>query len=469
MTSIVWFRQDLRRRDNPALAAAAAKGPLVPLYILDDVSPPPRHRLGAASRWWLHHSLEALRADLGELLLLHGDPRELLPKVARDLSATSVFWNRCYEPFALSRDASIKASLRNSGIDVRSFNGSLLFEPWEISNRSGNPFRVYTPFWRTCLSHPVAAPLPITSVTVEVPSGSEVPLSDWRLLPRRPNWAAGWESIWRPGEKGALERLEAFVSGGLAGYRQKRDRPDCPNVSRLSPHLHFGELSPRSLWASLILAAENGCSRPSVEKFLSELGWREFAYHLLYHFPSLPDDNCRPAFNSFAWRDSDRDLRAWQRGQTGYPLVDAGMRQLWQTGWMHNRVRMIAASFLTKHLRIDWRVGQAWFWDTLVDADLANNAAGWQWVAGSGADAAPFFRIFNPTIQGRKFDPDGNYIRHWCPELANLPRDLIHAPFEGDAATLARAGVILGKSYPAPIVDHCSARKAALDAYQAIV
>jgi deoxyribodipyrimidine photo-lyase len=469
VTNIVWFRQDLRKRDNPALAAAAARGRLVPVYILDDVSPPPRHRLGAASRWWLHHSLEALRADLGGLLLLRGDPREILPQLARDLSATCIFWNRCYEPFAVARDASIKASLRALGIEVHSFNGSLLFEPWEISNRSGDPFRVFTPFWRTCLSRPVPTPLAKSAITVEVAGGREVPLSDWGLLPRRPNWTAGWESIWRPGETGALDRLETFVSEGLAGYREKRDRPDRANVSRLSPHLHFGELSTRSLWARLMVAVETGSPRASVEKFLSELGWREFAYHLLYHFPSLPDRNWRSSFDSFAWRESDPDLRAWQRGQTGYPLVDAGMRQLWQTGWMHNRVRMIAASFLTKHLRIDWRVGEAWFWDTLVDADLANNAAGWQWVAGSGADAAPFFRIFNPTIQGRKFDPDGNYVRRWCPELAGLPTELIHAPFEADATTLARAGIVLGETYPAPIVDHWSARKAALDAYQATV
>jgi deoxyribodipyrimidine photo-lyase len=284
MANIVWFRQDLRRRDNPALTAAAARGRVVPVYILDDVSPPPRHRLGGASRWWLHHSLEALRADLGELVLLRGDPREILPQLARDWSATSIFWNRRYEPFAMARDASIKASLRALGIEVHSFNGSLLFEPWEISNRSGDPFRVYTPFWRTCLSRPFSAPLAKASIAVEVPSRSEVRLSDWRLLPRSPNWAAGWESIWRPGETGALDRLETFVSEELAGYRDQRDRPDRANVSRLSPHLHFGELSPRGLWARLMIAIETGCPRTSVEKFLSELGWREFAYHLRRFF-----------------------------------------------------------------------------------------------------------------------------------------------------------------------------------------
>jgi deoxyribodipyrimidine photo-lyase len=272
MTNIVWFRQDLRRRDNPAFTAAAAKGSVVPLYILDDVSPPPRHRVGSASRWWLHHSLEALRADLGELLLLRGDPREILPQLAWDLSATSIFWNRCYEPFAMARDASIKASLRALGIEVHGFNGSLLFEPWEISNRSGDPFTVYTPFWRTCLSRPVSVPLAKAAIAVEVPGGSEVRLSDWGLLPRRPNWAAGWESTWRPGETGALDLLETFVSEGLAGYRDRRDRPDRANVSRLSPHLHYGELSPRSLWARLMVAVENGSPRASVENFSANSG-----------------------------------------------------------------------------------------------------------------------------------------------------------------------------------------------------
>jgi deoxyribodipyrimidine photo-lyase len=385
-TTIVWFRQDLRLHDNPALAAAAARGAVIPLYILDDANPGPAWRLGGASRWWLHHSLAALRERLGALVLLRGDPRELVPRLAADAAADAVVWNRCYEPYAITRDTEVKASLSNAGIAVESFNGSLLFEPWEIRTAAGGPFKVYTPFRRAGLGRDIPAPLPAVKRIEIAPSGDIGDrLDDWHLVPQHPNWAAGWEKIWRPGEAGAWERLDAFVQKGLGRYKEFRDRPDRDNVSRLSPHLHFGEVSPRSLWMKIAIAAGQAVNRQSAEKFQSELCWREFSYHLLYHFPKLAEDNWRGEFDAYPWRDADADLVAWQHGRTGYPLVDAGMRELWQTGFMHNRVRMIAASFLIKHLRIDWRHGEAWFWDTLVDADLANNAAGWQWVAGSGA------------------------------------------------------------------------------------
>jgi len=468
MTTIVWLRQDLRTRDNPALAAAAARGRVLPVFILDDVTPGPQWRWGGASRWWLHHSLLALRDNLGHLTLLRGNPRELLPAIIKKIGASAVYWNRCYEPFAIARDTELKASLQRLGVEAQSFNGSLLHEPWDVATRSGGPFKVFTPYWRANLSRPVAAPLPAPMLKIVKPSALGDRLEDWGLLPADPDWAAGWEHLWAPGENGALARFDEFAKNGLAGYRDLRDRPDAQGTSRLSPHLHWGEISPRQIWARMALESEDSSKRDGASKFLSEIGWREFAHHLLYHFPTLPERNWRPNFDAYPWRNSADDFKAWQRGRTGYPLVDAGMRELWQTGWMHNRVRMITASFLVKHLRIDWRRGETWFRDTLLDANLANNAAGWQWVAGSGADASPYFRIFNPMTQGRKFDPNGEYVRRWCPELARLPNEYIHAPFQAEPETLDRAGITLGSTYPNPIVDHDQARQAALNGYDKV-
>jgi deoxyribodipyrimidine photo-lyase len=469
MATIVWFRQDLRIRDNPALAAAAALGPILPVYILDEITPGPHWRHGGASRWWLHCSLTALADELGALTLRRGDPRTILPALIEETGATAVYWNRCYEPFAVDRDSQLKASLQAKGIEVASFNSSLLHEPWELTTGSGGAFKVYTPFWRASRARSVTYPFPVGQPPkANIVSWAGDLLAKWNLLPTKPDWATGWQHLWQPGETGALAKLDKFVSSGLAGYRTRRDRPDLDGSSRLSPHLHFGEISPRQIWARLAVEAEDSSKRADVEKFCEELGWREFAYHLLYHFPSLPEDNWRRSFDRFPWRKNDRDFAAWQTGHTGYPFVDAAMRELWQTGWMHNRARMVAASFLVKHLRIDWRRGEAWFWDTLVDADLANNAAGWQWVAGSGADAAPYFRIFNPIVQGRKFDASGNYVRRWCPELARLSDDHIHAPFEAPPDVLAQCGVRLGENYPHPIVDHTAARRAALAGYEQV-
>ncbi|MEZ5809915.1 MAG: deoxyribodipyrimidine photo-lyase [Rhizobiaceae bacterium] len=466
MTTIVWFRRDLRLADNPALRHAAAHGPVVAAFIVDETDPRPP---GGASRWWLHHSLAALERSLGAMVYLSGDPLTELCKLVGETGADAVFWNRCYEPHAIKRDKAIKAALADAGIAARSFNAGLLAEPWELATGAGEPYKVFTPFWRALSARGYEKPLGRARPGGAAPAGIGTRLDALDLLPSGPNWAAGWNRIWTPGEAGAAARLDRFVADGLAGYATLRDRPDLAHVSRLSPHLHFGEISPRQVFARVDWAAgEDAALSPDVEKFRSEIGWREFSHHLLYHYSDLPAANWKDTFDAFPWRESAADLAAWQRGMTGYPLVDAGMRELWRTGTMHNRARMVAASFLTKHLRIDWRHGQAWFWDTLVDADLANNAAGWQWVAGSGADAAPYFRIFNPTTQARRFDPDGAYIRRWCPELATLPDADIHAPFEADNGMLAQAGIRLGETYPEPIVDHGEARAAALAAYGTI-
>ena len=470
MTTVVWFRRDLRLSDNPALWHAAERGSVVPVYILDETASRAGGRpLGSASRWWLDRSLHRLKENLPQLILKRGDPQSVLDDLVTRVGANAVHWNRCYEPHAISRDKAIKANLRGRGLDMRSFNGSLLHEPWDLSTGKGGPFKVYTPFWRAALRHDIATPLPAPVIDASAMADPGDDLDDWDLLPAAPNWAAGWDDLWQPGEAGAQARLDAFLNDGLAGYGTLRDRPDRANVSRLSPHLHMGDISPRQIWArAQFLADSEPARRKDIDKFLSEIGWRDFAHHLLYHFPTLPERNWRPAFDAYPWRDDAADLDAWQRGQTGYPLVDAGMRELWHTGYMHNRVRMVVASFLVKHLRFHWSHGEAWFWDTLLDADLANNTAGWQWVAGCGADAAPYFRIFNPTAQGRKFDPDGAYVRHWCPELADLDNAVIHAPFEATSDDLDAAGVTLGSSYPRPIVDHTAARAAALAGYERV-
>ncbi len=466
MTTIIWFRQDLRLADNPALAHAAMRGAVVPVYIADETDPFPP---GGASRWWLHHSLRALENSLGCMVYLCGDPLEQLDSLVRKTGASAVFWNRCYEPHAVARDRSIKKHLREAGLEAESFNAGLLNEPWEVRTKSGEPFKVFTPFWRAAMANAPESPKAAVKPECAAPKGIGTTLDALGLAPSNPDWAKGWSDLWTPGEADAQARLDAFVENGLEGYATLRDRPDLRHTSRLSPHLHFGEISPRQIAARIGWAAdENPALARDADKFMAEVGWREFCYHLLFHYPDLPAKNWREDFDRYPWRESAADLKAWQRGQTGYPLVDAGMRELWQTGTMHNRVRMVAASFLTKHLRLHWKHGEQWFRDTLVDADLANNAAGWQWVAGSGADAAPYFRIFNPTMQARKFDPRGDYIRRWCPELAGLSDSDIHAPFELAADILAKAGIRLGETYPKPIVDHDAARKAALAGYDKI-
>jgi len=445
---IVWLRQDLRLADNPALHHAAATGaPVVCLYILDDVTPG-EWAPGAASRWWLHHALAALdKALSGKLVLRKGPADHVLKKLVRECGATAVFWNRCYEPFAVARDKAIKSALMADGVAVESFNSAVLHEPWVLKTGAGTPFRVFTPFWKAMRPMDVAKPLPAPrSLKLHALDGDA--LADWKLLPRKPDWAKHFEGT--PGEKGAHTALYDFLDV-TGDYATARDRPDRDGTSRLSAHLHWGSISPRQVWHAV--AARDGGH--GAESFLRELGWREFCIQLLFHQPHLPDRPLDTRFAKFPWRKSKADFTAWTRGQTGIPIVDAGMRQLWQTGFMHNRVRMIVASFLIKHLGIHWRDGQAWFWDTLVDADLANNSAGWQWVAGSGADAAPFFRIFNPVLQGKRFDPDGAYVRRFVPELRDVPTRFIHTPWQAPPP-----------DYPAPVVDLAAGRARALTAFK---
>ncbi|MDJ0607381.1 MAG: deoxyribodipyrimidine photo-lyase [Kiloniellales bacterium] len=465
--TILWFRQDLRLTDNPALAAAVERGaPILPLYILDEESPNARP-LGGAARWWLHHSLAALDAGLrargAALILRRGPAARIVSELAAGHEAGAVFWNRCYEPHTRDRDGGIKSDLKARGIEARSFNGGSLREPWTIETKSGGPFKVYTPFWRTLhatLSLPPARPAPETVAGLDSESD---PLESWGLLPTAPDWSGGLAETWRPGEEGAQARLERFLER-TGSYGAERDRPDWSGTSRLSPHLHWGEIGPAQVWRAV--AARHDADR--AEPFLRQLAWREFSTHLLYHWPTLPERSWKESFEDFPWIDDEPGYRAWCRGETGYPIVDAGMRELYATGWMHNRVRMITASFLIKDLLVHWKRGEAWFWDTLVDADMANNSASWQWVAGSGADAAPYFRIFNPVRQGEKFDPEGAYIRRWLPELAALPDAHIHCPWEAPGDVLADASVSLGRSYPRPMVDHAAARKRALAALETI-
>ncbi len=472
--ALMWFRQDLRLRDNPALAAAARSGrPLVCLYVLDDAAAGD-WRPGGASRWWLHHSLVSLTADLAKrrqtLVLRRGRADAAVRATAAEVGAAEVFWNRVHEPFAVARDTRLAAALQADGIDVRTFNGALLFDPGEITTAAGAPYKVFTPFWRACR----AAGLPtdaggdpgVLRMAGAVPASDA--LADWSLLPTQPDWAAGLRAEWSVGEDAAVARLDGFLDDALKGYGDGRDRPGVRGTSRLSPHLHFGEISPKRVVARTLDAAQAIGADADADKFLSEIGWREFSHTLLHATGDLHEANHQSKFDAFPWRDADDAFAAWSRGATGYPIVDAGMRELWATGWMHNRVRMIVGSFLVKHLLIDWRRGARWFWDTLVDADLANNSAGWQWIAGTGADAAPYFRIFNPMTQGARFDPDGAYVRRWIPEIAGLPDARLHAPWRASEAERAAAGVVLGETYPEPIVDHAAARERALAAFKSL-
>ena len=474
--SIVWFRQDLRLQDNCALAAALERGgPVVPVYILDDRGDG-AWPMGGAGRWWLHHALAALDASLLErgsrLVLAAGDTGAVLRALISATGAGAIYWNRRYEPAAIARDSAIKAEFTSAGLDVKSFNGALLHEPHTIQNKQGKPFQVFTPYWKHCLTLPVSPTLKMSLGPILAPKTwpHSLELPELKLLPTI-KWDAGFGTTWQPGEAGAAARLKKFAARAMDAYADARNLPDRDGTSMLSPWLHFGELSPRQVWAAVEARSKESGVFPSsngARVFLSEIGWREFAHHLLFHFPHTPELPLRAEFEKFAWADDvgGKKLRAWQRGRTGYPIVDAGMRQLWHTGWMHNRVRMVVASFLVKHLRLNWPHGAAWFWDTLVDADLASNTLGWQWSAGCGADAAPYFRVFAPVLQGMKFDGDGDYVRRWVPELAKLPAEHIHAPWEAPASVLARAGVELGKNYPGPIVNHAAARAAALAAFK---
>jgi deoxyribodipyrimidine photo-lyase len=475
--AIVWFRDDLRIADNPALAAAAESGrPLITLYLLDEESAGLRP-LGAASRWWLAGSLRALEAPLekhgARLTLRRGAALRAIPELVGETGATAVFWNRRHDPAGAAVDQAVADALAKRGVAVHTFRASLLFAPEGVRTRAGAPFSVFTPFLRHVRSLKLPrAPFPAPRALNGASAIASEQLDDWKLEPFAPDWAAGFAAHWTRGEEAAREKLAAFVDAALVGYADRRDRPDRAGTSRLSPHLRFGEVSPFQVWHAVAAACEaagvTSAVETGAEKFIAELIWREFCHHLLAQHPDLATRNVQARFDAFPWRDDAAALKAWQRGATGFPIVDAGMRELWATGWMPNRVRMITASFLAKHLLIDWRAGERWFWNTLVDADLANNPANWQWVAGSGADAAPYFRIFNPVLQGQKFDPSGAYVRRWVPELAGLPDDVIHTPERAPPALLAAAGVTLGKTYPLPIVEHKAARARALAAFERI-
>lgn len=471
--SLLWLRLDLRLADHAALSAAMARGgPVIPVFLWNPEEEA-AWRPGGASRWWLHHSLESLSSQLqalgSRLLLRRGPALETLLGLAHETGATAVFWSRRYEPETIARDTRVKDGLRSAGIEAISSNSALLFEPWTIQNKAGRPFQVFTPFWKHCLTlEPPPPPIPVPA-HIRAPRRwpTTEPVEALGLLPEV-SWDAGLRGSWKPGSSGAQANLARFLSAPVDRYDGDRDRPGVLGTSRLSPHLHFGEISPRQVWWAMkdaAAAAGRADDTWRSSRFLAEIGWREFAHHLLYHFPATPTSPLRPEFLKFPWRSAPEWLRAWQRGRTGFPIVDAGMRELWRTGWMHNRVRMIVASFLVKDLLISWTEGAQWFWDTLVDADLASNTLGWQWTAGCGADAAPYFRVFNPTSQGEKFDPDGTYVRRWVPELSQLPADWIHRPHEAPATILAAAGIRLGKDYPHPIVSHSIARNVALEAF----
>ena len=473
--AIVWFRDDLRLADQPALRAAVETGaPLLCIYIRDEETRDVRP-LGGASRWWLHHSLTALSKSLeaigGRLDVLRGASADVMERLVAVTGAKQVFWTRRYGPAERDLDADIKFRLKDARVEAQSFNGQLLFEPWTVKTKAGSFVRVFTPYWRAALQgptpdRPLPAPKRLTAARWLPEAPARRAIASLDLLPTKPDWAGGLRATWTPGEAGARARFEAFLESRLRRYADDRDRPDVEATSRLSPHLRFGEISPRQIFHAIRHAADSGqIPQRDADKFLAEIGWREFSYNLLYHAPDLRRQNFQPRFDDFPWGERQPEhLLAWRKGLTGYPIVDAGMRELWRTGTMHNRVRMIAASFLIKHLMIDWRIGEDWFWD----ADPASNPASWQWVAGSGADAAPYFRIFNPILQGEKFDPQGAYVRKYCPELERMPTQWIHKPWTAPADAQAAAKARIGKDYPEPIVGHDAARKRALAAFAAL-
>ncbi len=465
--TIHWFRNDLRLEDNPALVAASEAGRVLPVYIYDTTAPESA-KLGGASKWWLHHSLHALNASLnGSLLILKGDPEQLLKQLISDNHAQAVVWNRGYEPWQIKRDTHIKQLLKEQGLDVHSHNGHLLWEPMSVVKKDGTPYKVFTPYYRKgCLAQPEPRfPLEAPNVEYAASETKGLTVDELELLPTIP-WDTQIKLMWEPGPSGAKAKLARYIQEASDKYQDARNLPAVKGTSQLSPYLHFGEISVNQVWYALKDAFTKDPDNAHLDTFLSELGWREFSHYLLYHWPSIQTDNFNNKFDAFPWRDDLASLKAWQTGQTGVPIVDAGMRELWQTGYMHNRVRMIVGSFLVKNLLLDWRAGERWFWDCLLDADMAANSASWQWVAGSGADAAPYFRVFNPVLQGEKFDKQGDYVKRFCPELTRLPPKYIHQPWAAPQDILRACQITLGKDYPKPIVDLKQSRERALDAFQ---
>ena len=459
---IVWFRRDLRTRDHAALHAAAETGkPVVALYIREEDL---QYPMGAASDWFLHYALLALQEELSvPLIIRRGKASDIVPDVLRATGADEVHWGRRYQKDGIEIDTALKEALKREGLTVESHNTMLLSEPWEVKTGGGTYYKVYTPYFRKLKEVvEIGDPLPAPELKRFTGNVESLTVEDLGLLPTQPDWGAKLKPYWEPGPKGAHERLQEFLDEAVEYYAEYRDRPDYDRTSRLSPFLAHGCISPLEAWHA------NREATPSSDKFASELAWREFSYVLLYHNPDMKTENLDKKFDKFEWEGTDADFETWTRGMTGYPIVDAGMRQLWEMGWMHNRIRMITASFLIKDLLVDWRRGEEWFWDCLCGGDPANNSQGWQWVAGSGADASPFFRIFNPVSQGERYDPNGDYVRKWCPELKNIPKKYIHKPWQAPDHVLDDAGVTLGDSYPEPMVDHATARERALELYKEI-
>ncbi|MDG2006244.1 MAG: deoxyribodipyrimidine photo-lyase [Thermodesulfobacteriota bacteirum] len=467
---IFWFRQDLRIIDNLGLSKSLTSDKVLPIYILDDTNSND-FAMGAASRWWLHNSLRELNKNLDNKLSLYkGDPSEILESLSSRFNIKGIFWNRCYEPWRIERDKKIKSKFIEKDIIVETFNSALLWEPWEILKSDNTPYKVFTPYYRKGCLMSEAPRKPLSAPNLNTLFEDEeniLQLDDLNLLPRI-KWYKEMERLWEPGEKGAHKKLESFLSDGLSGYKEGRNFPSKKNVSQLSAHMHYGEISPNQVWHRAKLKKELSGIEKDLDHFLSELGWREFSYNLLFHFPELPRENLQKKFDNFPWIEDEILFDKWKKGLTGYPIVDAGMRELWQTGYMHNRVRMIVGSFLVKNLLLHWHKGEKWFWDCLIDADLANNSASWQWVAGSGADAAPYFRIFNPILQGKRFDPDGLYIKKFIPELEQLPTKYLFSPWESPIEVLSEANIELGSDYPEPIVDLTESRDRALEAFSTI-
>ena len=465
--NVIWFRQDLRLADNPALTNALKDGKTLPIFILDDFNSK-EHVNGAASKWWLHHSLIKLNKSLkNKLCFFRVNPIDILDEINKRFEISNIFWSRCYEPWRIKRDKKIKKYFNEQKVNVNTFNGSLLWEPWNIAKKDGTPYKVFTPYYRKgCLnSDKPRMPLPAPNLSNLISiDNHDLKIEDLKLMPKH-NWYNKMTSLWSPGEEGAFNKIEEFISNGLNNYKEGRNFPSNQNVSQLSPHLHFGEVSPNQVWYRAKTKEGKLGIKKDLDHFLSELGWREFSFNLLYHFPFIPKENLQKKFDNFPW-DNDKDkLKKWQKGLTGYPIVDAGMQELWQTGYMHNRLRMVVGSFLVKNLLLHWHHGERWFWDCLIDADLASNSAGWQWIAGSGADAAPYFRIFNPITQGQKFDPEGKYTRKFRPVLNDMPDKFLFNPWEAPEDVLRSAGVKLGENYPLPIVEIGSSRQKALEAF----
>ncbi|MGC6404331.1 MAG: cryptochrome/photolyase family protein [Candidatus Comchoanobacterales bacterium] len=461
MTTLYWLRHDLRLHDNPALTQAANTGKVLCIYIYD-TSTPTEEQTGQASLCWLHHALKDVNESLNHHLnFFSGNPIEILTKITQDHDIESIFWNRCYTPHSIKRDTLIKEHFQKKNINVQSFNGQLLWEPWQVQKQDGSHYKVFTPFYRKGCLNAVEprTPLPAPQKINTIHHADSLALDDLALLPQK-NWHINMMSHWKPTEQGAHDQLKSFINNGLSHYKEGRNFPSKPYTSRLSPYLHWGQISPNQIWYTIKSWQDDN----NVDHFCSELGWREFSYHLLHHYPTMQWQNLQKKFDLFPWQHDRHKLSAWQQGKTGIPMVDAGMRELYQTGFMHNRVRMVVGSFLVKNLQQHWHHGERWFWDCLLDADLANNSAGWQWIAGCGADAAPYFRVFNPVTQGEKFDPDGTYIRQYLPELSQLPTPYLFAPWQAPPLILAQANVVLGKNYPHPIVDLKQSRLDALEA-----